>query len=239
METVRAAVPEVEDWQEGDDDFAPGSRRKTLTKREVEERGLAVVEELLDRGNVVHIVPEGRPGYVVVPEWLFDDWLDELKEARVLFSEAVLAEVAAGKSRRYDAPEASWMAPEQADADGEGADPMSSRTAPATDAHTSGDLTGDAPRRQTMPAREFEARGLAAVDPMLRDGPVHLIDEAGPGYVIMSEELFEEWRTDRHQAYVARVKAALAEVEAGRVERHHSVDALMAAIDRADDADDA
>ena len=62
METVRSAVPEVEDRQEEGDDFAPGSRRKTLAKREVEERGLGVVEELLDRGNVVHIVPEGRPG---------------------------------------------------------------------------------------------------------------------------------------------------------------------------------
>ena len=116
---------------------------------------------------------------------------------------------------------------------------MSSLSAPATNAHSSGDLTGDAPRRQTMPAREFEARGLAAVDPMLRHGPVHLINEAGPGYVIMSEELFDEWRTDRHQAYVARVKTALAEVEAGKVERHDSVGALMAAIDRADDADEA
>ena len=117
METVRAAVPEVEERQEEDDDFAPGSRLKTLAKREVEERGLTAVEDLLDKGNVVHIVPEGRPGYVVVPEWLFDDWLDELKEARVLFSEAVLAEVAAGKSRRYDSPEAFWAAIDQPDTD--------------------------------------------------------------------------------------------------------------------------
>ena len=120
METVRAAVPEVEDWQEEGDNFAPGSRRKTLAKREVEERGLGVVEELLDRGNVVHIVPEGRPGYVVVPEWLIDDWLDDLKEATVERIKRSEADIEAGNVRRYDTPEAFWAALEQgADADEE------------------------------------------------------------------------------------------------------------------------
>lgn len=119
MGTTQVPAPEVEEWRQENHDFAPGSRRKILTKQEVEERGLAAVEELLDQGNVVQIVPEGRPGYVVVPEWLVAHWLDELREAMVDRVQAALADVAAGRVEQYDSVEALMAAIDRVDPDDE------------------------------------------------------------------------------------------------------------------------
>lgn len=93
-----------------------------------------------------------------------------------------------------------------------------------------GDRSDDAPHWHTIRAEEVAKRGLTALDPLLADGPVRVTVDQGPGYVVMSEALFEEWLDDRHEAYVARVQAALADVAAGRVERYESAEAMMEAI---------
>ena len=95
-----------------------------------------------------------------------------------------------------------------------------------------GDGPEDAPSWHTIPAEEIAKRGLAAVDSLLADGPVRVTVERGPGYVIMSQALFDEWLDDRHEAYLARVRLALADLEAGRVERYESAEAMMEAIHR-------
>lgn len=40
----------------------------------------------------------------------------------------------------------------------------------------------------TIPAQEIKRRGISAVDELLRDGPVHVIRNNQPRYVVMSEE---------------------------------------------------
>ena len=94
------------------------------------------------------------------------------------------------------------------------------------------------PPPNRVPVGEIEEGGLGAIDDLLRHGPVHVVVDDHPGYVIMSEALFDEWLDDRHEAYVARVQAALAEVEAGNVQRYDSAEELMAAIDRYQDPDE-
>ena len=89
-----------------------------------------------------------------------------------------------------------------------------------------------------VPVREIEERGLGAVDDLLRHGPVHIVVDNHPGYVIMSEALFDEWLDDRHEASVTRVKAALADVEAGRVQRFETTAEVMEAIRNYRDDDD-
>jgi len=42
----------------------------------------------------------------------------------------------------------------------------------------------------TIPAQEIKRRGIAAVDALLEDGPVHVIRNNRPRYVVMSEEQY-------------------------------------------------
>jgi PHD/YefM family antitoxin component YafN of YafNO toxin-antitoxin module len=72
---------------------------------------------------------------------------------------------------------------------------------------------------RTIPAREIKRRGISAVDEALRDGPVHVIKNDRPAYVIMDEAQYEELVESSREAYIARVKASLEDVKAGRVRR--------------------
>ena len=72
---------------------------------------------------------------------------------------------------------------------------------------------------QTVPAREIKRRGIAAVDEALADGPVHVIRNDELAYVVLSEAQYRELLADSHEAHVARVRASLEDVAAGRVRR--------------------
>jgi PHD/YefM family antitoxin component YafN of YafNO toxin-antitoxin module len=70
---------------------------------------------------------------------------------------------------------------------------------------------------RTIPAREIKRRGISAVDEALKEGPVHVIKNDEPRYVIMDEAYYREMLEDQREAAVARVRAALEDVKAGRV----------------------
>ncbi|MBI4495118.1 MAG: prevent-host-death protein [Chloroflexi bacterium] len=72
---------------------------------------------------------------------------------------------------------------------------------------------------RTIPAREIKRRGIGAVDEALKDGPVHVVKGDQPSYVVMDEEHYRELVEAQEEAYLARVKAALEDVQAGRVRR--------------------
>ncbi len=72
---------------------------------------------------------------------------------------------------------------------------------------------------RTISAREIKRRGIGAVDEAMADGPVHVIRNDEPSYVVMSEAQYSELLEDSHEAYVARVRASLEDVAAGRVRR--------------------
>ena len=72
---------------------------------------------------------------------------------------------------------------------------------------------------RTIPAREIKRRGIGAVDEALKDGPVHVIKNDEPTYVILAEEYYRELLEANEEAYLSRVMAALADVQTGRVRR--------------------
>jgi PHD/YefM family antitoxin component YafN of YafNO toxin-antitoxin module len=72
---------------------------------------------------------------------------------------------------------------------------------------------------KTIPAREIKRRGITAVDEALKTGPVHVIKNDRPSYVIMDEAHYRELFEKREKAYIARVRASLKDVKAGRVRR--------------------
>jgi len=83
----------------------------------------------------------------------------------------------------------------------------------------------------TIPAQEIKRRGIAAVDAVITMGDVHVIRNNRPEYVVLTEARYQELVADAEEAYVARVKASLEDVKAGRVRRFASADELLKALD--------
>ena len=83
----------------------------------------------------------------------------------------------------------------------------------------------------TIPAQEIKRRGIAAVDAMITMGDVHVIRNNRPEYVVLTEARYQELVAEAEEAYVARVKASLEDVKAGRVQRFASVDDMLRALD--------
>lgn len=85
---------------------------------------------------------------------------------------------------------------------------------------------------KTVPAQEIKRRGISIVDEILKEGPVHIIKNNQPQYVVLSEERYHELLAAEDEAYMARVRASLEDVKAGRVHRFKSAKDLMKAIEQ-------
>ena len=72
---------------------------------------------------------------------------------------------------------------------------------------------------KTIPARDIKRRGISAVDEALKEGPVHVIKNDRPTYVILDEDQYQKLLEKQEKAYLARVKASLQDLKAGRVRR--------------------
>lgn len=72
---------------------------------------------------------------------------------------------------------------------------------------------------RTIPAREIKRRGIGAVEEALKEGPVHIIKNDQPTFVVLEEEYYRELVEAQEEAYVARIKASLQDVKARRVRR--------------------
>jgi PHD/YefM family antitoxin component YafN of YafNO toxin-antitoxin module len=83
----------------------------------------------------------------------------------------------------------------------------------------------------TVPAQDIKRRGISAVDEALAQGPVHVIKNNRPQYVVMTEERYQELLEAQQEAALARIKASLEDSRAGRVTRHESVEGLMRHLD--------
>ena len=82
-----------------------------------------------------------------------------------------------------------------------------------------------------VPAQEIKRRGIAAVDEALAEGPVHIIKNNRPQYVVLTEERYAELLEAQEEAALARIRASLEDARAGRVTRHKTVEALMRRLD--------
>jgi len=80
----------------------------------------------------------------------------------------------------------------------------------------------------TIPAQEIKRRGIAAVDDLIAKGPVHIIRNNQPQYVVLSEDRYQELLEAQDEAYEARVLASLEDLKAGRVIRGTAEDLIKA-----------
>lgn len=87
----------------------------------------------------------------------------------------------------------------------------------------------------TIPAQIIKQRGISAVDEHLKKGPVHVITRNEPRYVVMDEQQYRDLVEIHNEAYYARVREGLADIEAGRVYRFESTAEMMETIDRFDE----
>ena len=88
---------------------------------------------------------------------------------------------------------------------------------------------------ETIAAQDIKRRGIAAVDEALKKGPVHVIKNNRPQYVVISEEQYQELIEAENEAHIARVKASLEDVRAGRIRKFKSADELLKALDEETD----
>ena len=82
----------------------------------------------------------------------------------------------------------------------------------------------------TVPAQEIKRRGISAVDPWLAQGPVHIIRNNQPRYVVIGEEEYALMIADLASA---RIAASERDLAAGHFKRG-SADVLLAEIAASD-----
>ena len=82
----------------------------------------------------------------------------------------------------------------------------------------------------TVTAHVIKQRGISAVDPILAQGPVHIIKNNKLKYVVLTEEHYQEFLALEEAAYLSHIKEALADVQAGKVKRFTTAAALMKRI---------
>lgn len=78
----------------------------------------------------------------------------------------------------------------------------------------------------TVPAQEIKRRGIAALDDLIAQGDVHVIRNNRPAYVVLTVARYQELVAEAEEAYLARVKASLEDVKAGRVRRGSADDLI-------------
>jgi PHD/YefM family antitoxin component YafN of YafNO toxin-antitoxin module len=78
----------------------------------------------------------------------------------------------------------------------------------------------------TVPVQEVKRRGMSALDDSLASGPVYVIRNNSPRYVVMFADAFQEMEEALADA---RVAASEADIRAGRVTRG-TADDLMAEL---------
>jgi len=83
----------------------------------------------------------------------------------------------------------------------------------------------------SLPAQELKRRGIAAVDDLIAKGDVHVIRNNVPQYVVLSEERYQELVAEANEAYLARVRASLKDVKAGRVKKFRTAEDLLKCIE--------
>ncbi len=79
---------------------------------------------------------------------------------------------------------------------------------------------------RTIAAQDIKRRGITAVDEVLKEGPVHVIKNNRPQYVVVSEERYQELLEAEEEAYNARIRASLEDLKAGRIKRGTAKDLI-------------
>ncbi|MDQ6968216.1 MAG: hypothetical protein Q9M14_05990 [Mariprofundaceae bacterium] len=85
----------------------------------------------------------------------------------------------------------------------------------------------------TISALEIKRRGISVVDKQIESGPVHVIKNNRPQYVVMTEDRYQNLMEEMNEAWELRIKASLEEAVSGQV-RRGTADDLIREIFSAD-----
>ena len=80
--------------------------------------------------------------------------------------------------------------------------------------------------RKTIPATEIKRKGLSVIDKALKNGPVHVLKNNEPAYVIMAEDQYRELAKRYRKSYLSRIRRSLQDLKQGRV-RPHTAQSLI------------
>jgi len=83
----------------------------------------------------------------------------------------------------------------------------------------------------TIPAQEIKRKGISAVDEELKKGPVHIIKNNRPQYVILDESTYDELIKEQENSYLLRIQSALEDIKNKKVKRFGSVSDFMKTIE--------
>ncbi len=86
----------------------------------------------------------------------------------------------------------------------------------------------------TITASEIKRRGISSVDKALSEGPVHVIKNNKPKYVIMAAQHYEELISEQEESYMERLERSLDEIKSGKTRVFDTVQDLLVAIDDAE-----
>ena len=84
---------------------------------------------------------------------------------------------------------------------------------------------------RSIAAQEIKRRGISIIDNIIKEGPVHIIKNNHPQYVVLTEERFQELTEAENEAHLVRIKASLEDLKAGRTTTFKDVDDLIKAIE--------
>jgi len=77
-----------------------------------------------------------------------------------------------------------------------------------------------------IPAAEIKRRGISSLDELLDDGPVYVIKNGRPRYVVLSEESYRELLDGYEAAERESIKESLLAARAGDVKRGSAEDTI-------------
>lgn len=83
----------------------------------------------------------------------------------------------------------------------------------------------------TIAAQEIKRRGISCLDDILKEGPVHVIKNNQPQYVVLTEERYQAFLDTETEAYSSRLRQSLEEVNAGKISKGRAQD-LMKILDQ-------
>lgn len=72
---------------------------------------------------------------------------------------------------------------------------------------------------RSIPAREIKRRGISAVDEQLKQGPVHIIRNDEPSYVVLSHQQYQDLLEDYEQSIEDQIRESMEDIKAGRTRR--------------------
>jgi len=78
----------------------------------------------------------------------------------------------------------------------------------------------------TVAAQDIKRKGISAVDEALKEGPVYVIKNNQPQYVVLTEVRYRELIEAEDEAYTARLRKSLEDMKAGRVRRGAAEDLI-------------